>query len=115
VRSSRAKTTKTILFLCTGNYYRSRFAEELFNHEAPRAGLDWIAQSRALALERGLHNIGPISSFALRGLNEMAISPHCADRFPQRCTIEDLASADFVVAVKEEEHRPLMRELGAPA
>ena len=25
---------KTVLFLCTGNYYRSRFAEELFNHEA---------------------------------------------------------------------------------
>ena len=37
---------KTVLFLCTGNYYRSRFAEELFNHHAERAGDDWIAQSR---------------------------------------------------------------------
>jgi protein-tyrosine phosphatase len=42
---------KTILFLCTGNYYRSRFAEELFNHHAERAGLYWVAQSRGLALE----------------------------------------------------------------
>jgi hypothetical protein len=25
---------KSVLFLCTGNYYRSRFAEELFNHRA---------------------------------------------------------------------------------
>jgi protein-tyrosine-phosphatase len=42
---------KTVLFLCTGNYYRSRFAEELFNYEAERASLPWIAQSRGLALE----------------------------------------------------------------
>ena len=27
---------KMVLFLCTFNYYRSRFAEELFNHEAER-------------------------------------------------------------------------------
>ncbi|MGM4967020.1 hypothetical protein AB7714_26215 [Tardiphaga sp. 1201_B9_N1_1] len=30
---------RTVLFLCTGNYYRSRYAEELFNHLARRAGL----------------------------------------------------------------------------
>jgi protein-tyrosine phosphatase len=42
---------KTILFLCSGNYYRSRFAEEQFNHHAELAGLDWVAQSRGLALE----------------------------------------------------------------
>jgi protein-tyrosine phosphatase len=40
----------------------------------------------------------------------MAISVRGADRFPQRCTADDLAAADFVVAVKEDEHRPLMRE-----
>jgi len=28
---------KTVLFLCTGNFYRSRFAEEVFNHLSPRA------------------------------------------------------------------------------
>ena len=38
---------QTVLFLCTGNYYRSRFAEELFNHRAARDGLSWVAQSRA--------------------------------------------------------------------
>ena len=40
---------KTLLFLCTGNYYRSRYAEELFNHRAAPAGLNWRAQSRGLA------------------------------------------------------------------
>jgi protein-tyrosine phosphatase len=101
---------KTVLFLCTGNYYRSRFAEELFNHHAEHAGLDWVAQSRGLALERGIFNIGPISPFALRALREMAVTTRNADRFPRQCTTDDLAGADFVVAVKEAEHRPLMRE-----
>ena len=50
---TEGENVKTVLFLCTGNYYRSRFAEELFNHQAERADLDWIAQSRGLALERG--------------------------------------------------------------
>jgi protein-tyrosine phosphatase len=81
---------KTVLFLCTGNYYRSRFAEELFNHEAERAGLNWIAQSRGIALERGTHNVGPISPFALHALREMKITARAADRFPQQCAIDDL-------------------------
>jgi protein-tyrosine phosphatase len=107
---AEGENVKTVLFLCTGNYYRSRFAEELFNHQAERADLDWIAQSRGLALERGAHNVGPISPFALHALKEMAVTARGADRFPQQCTADDLAGADFVVAVKEDEHRPLMRE-----
>jgi protein-tyrosine phosphatase len=38
----------TVLFLCTGNYYRSRFAEMYLNDLAGRAGIDWSADSRAL-------------------------------------------------------------------
>jgi protein-tyrosine phosphatase len=34
-----AKAAKDILFLCTGNYYRSRFAEILFNSVAGKMGL----------------------------------------------------------------------------
>jgi protein-tyrosine-phosphatase len=73
-------------------------------------GLDWVAQSRGLALERGAHNVGPISPFALHALKEMAITPRGADRFPRQWTVDDLAAADSLVAVKETEHRPLMRE-----
>ncbi|NEQ20686.1 MAG: hypothetical protein F6K28_15895 [Microcoleus sp. SIO2G3] len=36
------------LFLCTGNYSRSRFAEHLFNALAPKYGLHWIATSGAV-------------------------------------------------------------------
>ena len=28
------KILQTVIFLCTGNYYRSRFAEEVFNYRA---------------------------------------------------------------------------------
>ena len=31
---------KAVLFLCSGNYYRSRHAEAVFNHRAAAAGLD---------------------------------------------------------------------------
>ena len=41
-----------VLFLCTGNYYRSRFAEELFNHLAIQRGLAWRADSAGLEVEK---------------------------------------------------------------
>ena len=40
------RSEKTVLFLCTGNYYRSRFAEALFDSVAVRMGLPWRASSR---------------------------------------------------------------------
>jgi protein-tyrosine phosphatase len=110
VSKSGSPGMKTVLFLCTGNYYRSRFAEELFNHRARHIGLNWVARSRGLALERGTHNVGAISPIALHALKELAITARGAERLPQQCTAGDLANANFVVAVKETEHRPLMRE-----
>jgi protein-tyrosine phosphatase len=101
---------KSALFLCTGNYYRSRFAEEIFNHYAWRDGLNWTAKSRALAIERGVNNVGSLSPFALQGLQERRLIARGADRLPQQCTINDLKAADRIVALKESEHRPLMVE-----
>jgi protein-tyrosine-phosphatase len=71
---------KTLLFLCTGNYYRSRLAEELFNHLAPHAGLRWIAQSRALAIERGIGNVGSLAPFVIRVLEERGLAARGANR-----------------------------------
>ncbi|MEW6438315.1 MAG: low molecular weight phosphatase family protein [Pseudomonadota bacterium] len=101
---------KTVLFLCTGNYYRSRFAEELFNHLAERNGLDWRARSRGLALERGVHNIGPISTFAEAALSARKIPIKGIDRMPEQCTNSDLEVADLIIALHEDEHRPLVIE-----
>ena len=70
---------KTLLFLCTGNYYRSRLAEELFNHRAQHAGLSWIAQSRALAIESGISNVGSLAPLAVT-LEERGLAARGANR-----------------------------------
>jgi protein-tyrosine phosphatase len=101
---------KTILFLCTGNYYRSRFAEAYFNALARRTGLPWRAESRGLALEFGVHNVGPISAHTLARLGALGIPAGDGPRPPAQVAAADLGAADLVVAVKEAEHRPLMRE-----
>jgi protein-tyrosine phosphatase len=106
----RVEKMKTVLFLCTGNYYRSRFAEELFNHRTGREGVQWIAQSRGLAIERGVHNIGALSRFARTALSERGISLRGGERLPQQCKQIDLQTADRIVALYEAEHRPLMLE-----
>jgi protein-tyrosine phosphatase len=99
---------KKVLFLCTGNYYRSRYAEELFNHHANALHLSWIATSRALALERGKDNVGSIANSAILALQADQISPADPARGPLACTMGDLIAADLIVAVKEAEHRELL-------
>ena len=99
---------KRVLFLCTGNYYRSRLAEELFNHRAYYSKLDWRASSRALAIERGEENVGPISDHTLAALSKLSVPVRAPLRFPIACTERDLENANLVIAMKESEHRPLV-------
>jgi protein-tyrosine phosphatase len=102
---------KTILFLCTGNYYRSRFAEVLFNSVAARLGLPWASSSRGLALERGVNNVGPMAVEAVAALEALGIrAADAVTRLPAQVTVKDLEAADQAVALKEAEHRPLLQE-----
>ena len=97
-----------ILFLCTGNYYRSRYAEELFNFHARSEALAWRATSRGLAERGPPHSVGPMSRFTLEALREKAIAPEGAERYPQSCTLADFDLAQLVIALKEAENRPLL-------
>lgn len=99
-----------ILFLCTGNYYRSRFAELFFNHLAEEKGLEWRAISRALALERGIYNIGPISTYAVQGLRQRGVDLPDMLRMPQQLQESDLESSTRIIALHEPEHRPLVEQ-----
>jgi protein-tyrosine phosphatase len=102
---------KTILFLCTGNYYRSRFAESLFNSVAGKMGLAWRASSRGLALELGVNNVGSMAVAAIAALKKMGIVAEydCA-RPPMKASVADLEQADRIVALKQAEHQPLLQD-----
>lgn len=97
-----------VLFLCTGNYYRSRYAEEIFNHQAGVEGLGWHAFSRAVAENLFPENVGPMSPYTLNALQAKGITPEGAARGPVLCTVNDFAQAALVVALKDAEHRPMI-------
>jgi len=100
---------KQVLFLCTGNYYRSRFAEKLFNELAVKHGLGWRAESAGL--DPTPQNPGPISQHTVAACAKLGIQEPDEERFPRKVTGNDLASAHLVVAVKEAEHRVMIERL----
>src|SRR4051794_17577324 len=105
------RSEKTVLFLCTGNYYRSRFAEVLFNSVAVRLGLPWRASSRGLALERGVNNVGPMAASAVKAVEAMGVrAGEAITRMPAQVTTDDLERAALIVALKHAEHLPLLQE-----
>jgi protein-tyrosine phosphatase len=99
---------RIILFLCTGNYYRSRFAEILLN-----ARIDPASGYRAAS--RGLKigwpgNVGPLSPFAEQRLAQLNIASTGDRRMPLQCRECDLAEAFAVIAMKEAEHRAMIAD-----
>lgn len=102
----RDGSSRTVLFLCTGNYYRSRLAELYFNALATARGLPWRAESRGLRLEPS--NPGPIARTTVHWLAARGIVTPEPIREPVQVSEADLRAANLVVAVKEAEHRPLL-------
>ena len=97
-----------VLFLCTGNYFRSRFAAALFDHLAVEAGLEWQARSAGLAEECWTHNPGPISPHTLAALRHRGVALPASLATPRDITAEALAAAALVIALKDAEHRPMV-------
>ena len=74
---------KTFLFLCTGNYYRSRIAEEVFNHLCDQLQTGLKAVSRGLGHRwPNPANIGPISQSAVTFLSSLAFTLLCQPGAP---------------------------------
>lgn len=106
-RTAQSYMASKVLFICSGNYYRSRFAEILFNYLATDIQLDWRAFSRGF--KPGPHNPGKISPFTLEALDERAIPPgEIAE--PTQISEADLENAILSIALKEAEHRPFMEK-----
>ncbi len=97
-----------VLFLCSGNYYRSRFAEHLFNHLAEAQGLPYHAVSAGLWPECHTRNPGPMSRDSIAALRERGIALPAELRSPRDVQASDIAEAALTIAVKEAEHRSIV-------
>jgi protein-tyrosine-phosphatase len=93
----RQRKEKNVLFLCTGNYYRIRFAEILLNSVAGRMGLPWRTSSRGLSPGRGVNTVGSMAVSAIKALETRGIRA-VADfaRFPMQVTVDDLELGHWV-------------------
>jgi protein-tyrosine phosphatase len=94
-----------VLFICTGNFYRSRFAEAVFNHHAEVAGIAQRAVSRGLATHLVDSDLSPHTA---RALSARAIPMHRTSLLPTPLTILDLTRAKVSIALHDAEHRPMI-------
>lgn len=99
---------KRVLFICSGNFYRSRLAEILFNHEAVAAGLPWAAESRGLLQTRELKGLSEHAQQYLKvaGLEHLGTDA----RNPLPLDVEDLTAFDLIVGLCRSEHRPMVEQ-----
>jgi protein-tyrosine phosphatase len=97
-----------VLFLCTGNYFRSRFAAALFDHLAAEARLPDRARSAGLEDQCWTRNEGPISPFTLAALRRRGVALPDPLPLPRDATAEDFAAAGLIIALKDAEHRPMV-------
>ena len=95
---------KTVLFVCTGNFYRSRFAQAMFNEQEPKT---WTAISRGLdASTPRKTNVSPLVSAELARRH---VSESRVEGTPTQLTQADLDHADLVVLMDGAEHTPMLK------
>jgi protein-tyrosine phosphatase len=106
-----AVTDRHVLFVCTGNYYRSRFAEELWCAWELAEPTGVGAKSRGFLAATSSGNVGPISRHAVEGLAARGVLLGENVRPPAQIVRADLETACRVVAMNREEHRFIVRTL----
>lgn len=97
-----------VLFVCTGNFYRSRHAEAVLNWEARRRGLGVRAFSRGLLTSLVADEPTRLSPFTAARLARLGIPADLTGPSPAQLIAEDLRRARLTVALRREEHRRLM-------
>jgi protein-tyrosine phosphatase len=108
----QANSEKQILFICTGNYYRSRFAEAVFNYYMSKKKSHWKAYSRGLnisALTPTQRKV-PVSAYTVTELNKLNIPLSFVDGQPTQLVQADLDSSHYVIALSRSEHKPLLEK-----
>jgi protein-tyrosine-phosphatase len=95
-----------VLFICTGNFYRSRFAEAVFNHLAETRKLSWRGISRGLAIHWAE---GCLSSIVAESLEARGIDRRHTSADRVQLTTGDLEGSKIWIALDRVEHLPMMR------
>ena len=95
-----------ILFICTGNYYRSRFAEAVFNHHAELSHIPWTAFSRGLAVHLAEGQLSPLT---LQALGERKIELRHTGIDRNQLSESDLLYSGRQIALDRNEHLVMMR------
>ena len=97
-----------LIFVCTGNYYRSRLAEILFNDYALKRGLDWEGDSKGLVDQTRFNGLSPnaIEYLKKKGFDD----PERFARPPEALRVEDLETAKLLVIMNRNEHEPMMKQ-----
>jgi protein-tyrosine phosphatase len=98
---------KKVLFICTGNLYRSRFAEAVFNFHADHRSLNWQAFSRGLAIHWAE---GLLSPYVAAGLSDRQIPLSYTGPTRTQLIEKDLAAAEISIALDRREHLPMVQE-----
>jgi protein-tyrosine phosphatase len=116
-----------VLFICTGNFFRSAFAEHYFNFLAiqnrrlepgdpRRKRVFWVAESRGLDLAQlsPSQRAARMSAFAVERLKQLKVPvPMVPGPLPAHAptvlTVPDLEKSDRVIALHAPTHRPMLR------
>lgn len=100
-----------ILFICTANYYRSRFSEMYFNHLAGSQGLSVRADSAGLEMAKWRsYNPGELSVHTVKALGELGIAIEQPYRAPRQFD-PAVHTGMRLIALSESEHRPMVARL----
>ena len=102
-----------VLFLCTGNYFRSRFSQALLQQliEINQATGGLQVDSAGLKVDPSSGNVGPMAPEAISALQDRGVTIDPASlASPKQVTEADLDAADVVVAVDEAAHRPMVQQ-----
>ncbi len=94
-----------VLFICTGNFYRSRFAEAVFNHHAEQRKIRWTAFSRGLAVHLAE---GYLSTFTTDALSTRQIELRHTGLGRIQLSEEDLLQSVHRIAMDRSEHLQMM-------
>ena len=95
-----------VLFVCTWNIHRSRFAEEVFNYLTKKSNSKH--QAFFAGFKVGNYNFRTIYYLALNNLKKLNIVPLRPNDFSKHIDDVDHSKYDRIICMDEVEHRPMV-------